>query len=184
MYTPPEQFTKANQAALEATLKMADVALVSVERLSALNLQATRNFFENLFASGTEILTVKDLQDLTNTQAAHNQPVIDNGMAYVRGLIEIATETRDQFNQIIGNQVSEANSAIGKALDQTAKSGPTGSEFAVATIKSAFASANTAYESVAKAAKQISDIAESNLTIAANTPVHLPKPAPKGKKAA
>ena len=48
-------------------------------------------------------------------------------------------------------------------LDAALKSAPAGSEGAVSAVKSAVHSANTIYESLIKAAKQVSSITEANV---------------------
>ena len=47
-------------------------------------------------------------------------------------------------------------------IDNAAQNAPAGSESAVAMMKGAVAAANNAFESVQKAVKQASDLAESN----------------------
>ena len=47
-------------------------------------------------------------------------------------------------------------------MDNAAKNAPAGSETAVAVFKSAVAAGNNALESVQKAVKQASDVAEAN----------------------
>ena len=47
-------------------------------------------------------------------------------------------------------------------MDTATQNAPAGSESAVAMMKSAVAAANNAFESVQKAVKQASDLAESN----------------------
>jgi len=54
-------------------------------------------------------------------------------------------------------------------VDTTAKNAPAGSETAVAVMKSAVSAANNAFESVQKAVKQASDLAEANFTAVTNT---------------
>jgi hypothetical protein len=69
-------------------------------------------------------------------------------------------------------------------VDTAVKNAPAGTESAVALVKSAVAAANNAYESVHKAAKQATEVAEANFTAMTNTAVNATKataPA-KGKR--
>jgi hypothetical protein len=66
-------------------------------------------------------------------------------------------------------------------VDGAAKNAPAGSETAMAVMKSAVAAANNAFESVQKAVKQASDMAEANFHAASNTAVSAVK-APATKK--
>ena len=82
-------------------------------------------------------------------------------------------------------QLTEANKNVAEALDKAAKSAPAGSDVAVAAVKQAIAAANSAYDSMTKAAKQVAEIAEANVTAATNATVKaVGTTAAKSKKAA
>ena len=68
---------------------------------------------------------------------------------------------------------------MAESIDQLAKNAPTGSESAVALLKSTLASANNAYDSINKAAKQAVEVAESNLAAAASATVKATEQATK-----
>ena len=57
-----------------------------------------------------------------------------------------------------------------------AKNSPAGSEAAVAVMKSAVAAANNAFESVQKAVKQASEVAEANVNAMASSATGAAKP--------
>ena len=64
-------------------------------------------------------------------------------------------------------------------VDNAAKNAPAGSETAVAVMKSAVAAASNALESVQKAVKQATDVAEANFNAVAATAVNAAKPVAK-----
>ena len=59
-------------------------------------------------------------------------------------------------------KVAEGQAQFAALVDNAAKNAPAGSETAVAMMKSAVAAANNAFESVQKAVKQATDVAEAN----------------------
>ena len=61
-----------------------------------------------------------------------------------------------------GLQMLDSQAQFAALVDNAAKNAPAGSETAVAMMKSAVAAANNAFESVQKAVKQASDVAEAN----------------------
>ena len=79
------------------------------------------------------------------------------------------------MTQVVESQVSELNKNLGLALDEAVKTAPAGSDVAVNALRSAISAANSAYDSMTKAAKQASEIAEAN--IAAATSAVTPKKA-------
>lgn len=77
------------------------------------------------------------------------------------------------------SHVAEVQKNLSESIDQLAKNAPTGSESAVALLKSTLASANNAYDSLNKAAKQAAEVAESNLAAATAATVQATEQATK-----
>ena len=90
-------------------------------------------------------------------------------------------------SKVLEAQLTEFNKAVGGVLDKVSKNAPAGSDVAVAAVKSAIAAANSAFDSVNKAAKQVAEIAEANVAAATNATVKAvgaAAAAPKAKKVA
>jgi hypothetical protein len=93
-------------------------------------------------------------------------------------------------------KLGEAHLAEGKkhmhdAIDQMTQHAPAGSESAVAMLKSGLVQANTAFDSMTKAAKQAAEVAEKNLAAAtsatfkaAGEVADVAKSATRGRRAA
>jgi hypothetical protein len=94
------------------------------------------------------------------------QPVVEKNAAYLRGLWEIASDTQAELVQLLEERVTQLNKTVVTNLDKVAKSGPAGSDVAVAAVKSAIAAANSAYDSAVKAAKQVANLTEANVAAA------------------
>ena len=184
MYATPEQLASANKANVETLLTLANTAFASAERLAALNLNTARNLLEDTVASAKSLLGVKDIQELMNVQASLAQPTVEKAVAYSRSIYEIASQTQEELTKIFEAQFAEANKNVTSALDKAVKNAPAGSDVAVAAVKSAIAAANSAYDSMTKAAKQVAEIAEANVAAATSATVKAVGTAPKAKKAA
>ncbi|MDX9994327.1 MAG: phasin family protein [Rhodocyclaceae bacterium] len=185
MYTTPEQFAGANKANVETLLTIANTAFASAERLAALNLNTARTLLEDSVNNAKSLLAVKDVQELVGMQAALAQPAFEKAVAYSRSIYEIATQTQEEFSKIFDSQYVELNKNVSTALDKAAKNAPAGSDVAVAAVKSALAAANSAYETMNKAAKQVAEMAEANVAAATTATVKaVGASAPKAKKAA
>lgn len=185
MYTTPEQFAGANKANVETLLTIANTAFASAERLAALNLNTARTLLEDSVNTAKTLLAAKDVQELVSMQTALAQPAFEKAVAYSRSIYEIATQTQDEFSKIFDSQFVEINKNVTSALDKAAKSAPAGSDVAVAAVKSAIAAANSAYETMNKAAKQVAEMAEANVAAATSATVKAVGAAtPKAKKAA
>jgi phasin family protein len=179
----PEKFAAANKASVENLLTVANIAFASAERLAALNLNTARSALEDSVANIKAMLAVKDVKELMALQTSLAQPAVEKAVAYSRSVYEIAAQTKDEVSKIAEAQLVEAKQSMNAALEAAVKKAPAGSDVAVAAVKSAIAAANSSYDSMSKAAKQVAEIAEANLATATSATVKA-FAAPKGKKAA
>ena len=154
-------------------------AFEGVEKLVELNLSAAKAALDESASKSQAVLSVKDAQDLLAMQASLFQPLAEKTAAYSRHLYDIASGTGGEFTKAFEAQTAAAQKQFAALVDSTAANAPAGSEQAVAMMKGAVTAANTAFESVQKAVKQATELAESNL--AAVTQTAAPKAASKKK---
>ena len=171
MFATPDQFASNNKANVETILTLANTAFASAERLAALNLNTARAILEDSVSNAKAMLGVKDVQSFVALQATLAQPAAEKAVAYSRSIYEIATQTQEEVSKIVEAQFAEANKNVTSALDKAAKNAPAGSDVAVAAVKSAIAAANSAYDSMTKAAKQVAEITEANVAAATSATV-------------
>ena len=171
MFTTPEQLATANKANVEAMLTLANTAFASAERFAALNLNTARAVLEDSVNNAKTLLGAKDLQEVISLQATLAQPSVEKAVAYSRSVYEISAQTQEEFSKLVEAQFAEVNKNVASSLDKAAKSAPAGSDVAVAAVKSAIAAANSAYDTMSKAAKQVAEIAEANVAAATNATV-------------
>ena len=168
MYVTPEQVSASGKAGVEALLGLANAQLAAYERISALNLDATRSAFEDSVSYARALLGARDVQELMNVSASAAQPALEKALAYSRKVYEASSQAQGQFTKLMEAQAAEANRNMAALLDKLAKNAPAGSDVAVAAVRSALAAANTAYDSFSKVAKQAGEIAEANMNAAAS----------------
>lgn len=168
MYVTPEQMNASGKAGVEAMLGLANAQLAAYERLSNLQLDATRSAFEDTINYARAVLGAKDLQEVVSLSASATQPALEKALAYSRKVYEVSSQSQGEFTKLLEVQAAEMNRNMASMLDKFAKNAPAGSDVAVAAVKSAIAAANTAYDSFTKVAKQASEIAEANMNAAAN----------------
>lgn len=169
MYVTPEQIASANKAGVEAVLGLASTQFSALERLSALNISATKTAFEEGMGRAKALLNAKDVQEYLALNASASQPSLEKAIAYSRSLYEVAAQAQGEIAKFMETRAAEFNKNLVGMLDKFSKNAPAGSDVAVAAVKSALAAASTAYDSFNKAAKQASEIAEANFA-AATTP--------------
>src|SRR5215213_289411 len=170
-----EQILAAQKANIETLFGLTTKAFEGVEKLVELNVTASKAALVEAAETTQSILSVKDAQELLALQAALFQPLAEKTAAYSRHLYDIATVTGAEFNKQFEGQVADVQKKFLAVVDNAAKNAPAGSETAVAVFKSAVAAGNNALESVQKAVKQATDVAEANFNAVANTAVNASK---------
>jgi len=163
----PEQIVASQKANVETLFGLTAKAFEGVEKMVELNLSVAKAALDESANNTQAVLSVKDAQELLAMQANMFQPLAEKTAAYSRHLYDIASGTGSEFTKAFEAQV-----------DSAAQNAPAGSEQAVAMMKGAVTAANTAYESVQKAVKQATDLAESNLAAVTQSV----SPAPKASR--
>lgn len=162
----PEQFAAANKAAVDSLLSVANTALASAERIATLNLETARSVLEDSVSNAKALMGAKDPQEALSIQASLAQPSVEKAVAYSKSVYEISTETQEQLAKMVEAQFGDFQKTVAALLDKAAKSAPAGSDVAVAAVKSAIAAANSAFDNMRKTAKQVTDMAQSNMAAA------------------
>jgi phasin family protein len=170
-----EQILAAHKANVETLFGLTNKAFEGVEKLVELNLQATKAALAESATNTQTLLSVKDAQELLSFQAGLMQPLAEKTAAYSRHLYDIAAGTGAEFGKVAEAQAAEAQAKFMGLVDNAAKNAPAGSETAVAVMKSAVSAANNAMESVQKAVKQATEMAEANFNTVTASAVNASK---------
>ena len=164
-----DQVVAAQKANVETLFGLTAKAFEGVEKIVELNLTASKAALSEATDTAKSILSVKDAQELLALQAGLFQPLAEKTAAYSRHLYDIASSSSADFSKAVEAQAAAAQKKFADVVDTAAKNAPAGSETAVAVFKSAVSAANNALESVQKAVKQATEVAEANFnTVAAN----------------
>ena len=170
-----EQVLASQKSTVETLFGLTGKAFEGIERLVELNMTASKAALAEAADTTQAILGVKDAQELLALQASLFQPLAEKTAAYSRHLYDIASGTGAEFGKAFETQAADAQKKFLTVVDNAAKNAPAGSETAVAVFKSAVAAGNNALESVQKAVKQASDVAEANFNAVANQAVNAAK---------
>lgn len=164
-----DQVVASHKANLETLLGLTNKAFEGVEKIVELNLTASKAAVSEFGDHAKAVLSVKDAQELMALQSSLVQPLAEKTAAYSRHLYDIASGASAELTKAFEDQAGEAQKKFMGLVDNAAKNAPAGSEAAVAVMKGAVAAANNALESVQKAVKQATEVAESNFkTVAAS----------------
>lgn len=168
MSAVPQQVLVSQKASVDHFLAFHEAVFNGFEKLVDLNLKVARASLDEAAQKTQEALEVKDVQEAVNFASGLVQPGTDKVTAYGKHVYDIVSGIQSSLTKLTEEQIAQAQRQLDETIDQLAKNAPTGSEGAVALMKSSLATANSAYESAAKMARQASDAAESNLAAATN----------------
>jgi phasin family protein len=167
-----EQVLASQKATVETLFGLTSKAFEGVEKLVELNVTASKAALTEAAGTTQAILGVKDAQELLALQASLFQPLAEKTAAYSRHLYDIASGTGAEFGKAFEAQATDAQKKFLAVVDNAAKNAPAGSETAVAVFKSAVAAGSNALESVQKAVKQATEVAEANFNAVASQAVN------------
>ena len=177
-----DQLLATHKANVEALFGLTTKAFEGVEKIIELNVTTSKAALNEASDTAQALLSVKDAQELLALQASLVQPLAEKAAAYSRQLYEIAQGTGAEFTKAFESKAAEAQQNFANLVDTASRNAPAGSETAVAMFKSALSAANSAYESVQKAVKQASDMAEANFNAVQTQAVSAAKSAVKTAK--
>jgi phasin family protein len=180
----PEQLMAAHKANVETLFGLTAKAFEGVEKLVELNLQVARASLSEAAETAQAALAVKDAQELMALQASLLQPAAEKAASYSRHLYDIMAGTNAEVAKVTEAQMADSQKKALALVDNAVKNAPAGTESAVALVKSAVAAANNAFESVQKATKQATEVAEANLQAMTSTAVKASQSAAKAAKRA
>ena len=164
----PQQIFATHKASLDNILAVQGAFFDGFEKLVDLNLKVIKATLDEAAQKSQEVIEVKDAQDAVAFTSALVQPSAEKSLAYSKHVYDIVSGVQGNLSRLTEDQIAQAQQQLSDAVEQYSKTAPTGSESAVALMKSTLASVSNAYESVSKAAKQATETAESNMNAAAN----------------
>ena len=158
-----DQFAAANEAAINQITHFAQLSLVNLERFAQLGLGAARENVEQVTAHAQALAQAKDVHEVIALNSAALEPVMKRAYSYSRTVYETTADTNNEVKRVLEKQAAEYNKAAVAALEEAFKYAPAGSESMVDNVKSAIATAQSAYNNLAVINKQIYDTVEKSV---------------------
>ena len=161
-----EQLTAAQKANAEVMMALMRTAFNGVERLTALNMAASREFFNNTVANAQQLLSAKDVNAVAKLNSELAQPNVDKLMSYSRSVYDLVSEMQKEITGVMEAQYSSFTKNAESAVEKAKASAPVGGDVFAATMQSMLGASTKAFDQMTSMAKQLSDIAEANLQAA------------------
>ncbi len=160
-----EQLAAAQKANVEVMMTLLRTAFAGVERLTALNLAASREFFNNTVANTQQLMAAKDVNEIARLNSELAKPGVEKVVDYSRSVYDLVTEMQKEITAVMEAQYNSFNKNASSAVAK-AKSAPVGGDVLAAGMESMLNASTKAFDSMNSMAKQLADIAEANLQVA------------------
>jgi len=147
---------------LDTLLGLLNTTFEGYRKLVELNLQTLKSTLVESQGAVREVLSSKDPQEMTTVYSRLMQPAADKIQSYNRQVVGIVATTQAEIAKAAEVQYETHNRRVQMLLEDLGRSAPTGSEAAVAALKSTITATNTLCETLQRATRQAVDVAESN----------------------
>jgi phasin family protein len=161
-----EQLAAAQKANAEVLLALLRTAFTGVERLTALNVAASREFFNNTVANSQQLLAAKDANSVAKLNANLAQPSLEKLVEYSRSVYELTTDVQKELTSVIEAQYGKLTKDATAAVQKATAAAPVGGDVFAAAMNSVISASTQAFESLNSVTRQLSEIAESNIQTA------------------
>ncbi|MDR0775674.1 MAG: phasin family protein [Azonexus sp.] len=160
-----EQLTAAQKANTEVMLSLMRTAFTGIERLTALNLATTREFFSNTVANTQQLMAAKDANEIAKLNSKLAEPGVEKIVDYSRNVYDLVAEMQKEITAVMEAQYNSFNKSASSVVAK-ARTAPVGGDVFAAGMESMLNASTKAFDSMSSMAKQLSDIAEANLQAA------------------
>ena len=159
-----DQFSAANQAAIDQFTLFAKLSLGNIEKFTELGLGAARESITQATRHAQTLAGAHDVNEVVAINSAAVEPALKRAYTYSRTAYETAAASSDEVKRVLEQNTAQLNKAAIAALEEALKYAPAGSETVVSNIKTAIVAAQSAYDNLASINKQIYDSVEKNVS--------------------
>lgn len=172
MFPIQDQISVATRAKLEANIELyaslTRKTLESMEKLTALNLNAVKASMVQSAAVTRKMLAARDPQEFFSVISGETTPKLDHAIAYGSEVVSIATGAQSEFAKAAEVQVAELGRKVSELVDDIVSKAPAGSDNLASIVKSAVDTVGSTYEQMTRTALQAVEAVEANLAAAAS----------------
>lgn len=158
-----EQIAAAQKANTEVMMALLRTAFNGVERLTALNMAASRELFGNTVANAQQLMAAKDANELAKLNSDLAKPGLEKWVDYSRSVYDLVAEMQKEITSVMESQYASFSKNANTVVEKAKASAPVGGDVFAATMQSMLSASNKAFDNMTSIARQLSEIAETNL---------------------
>lgn len=161
-----EQFAAAQKANADVLANLLRTAFAGLEKLTALNLNTGRDLFDTSVANAQKLMSVKDAAEASKLAPALAQPGVEKLMSYSQNVYDLVTSLQKEVSAVVESQYQTFTKNAASAVEKAKTSAPVGGDVFAAALNSVIEASNKAFENMNAAAKQMAELAETNVKAA------------------
>ena len=158
-----EKLAESQKANAQVMMTLVRTAFHGMEQLSALNLAASRELFNNSASGAQQLMDIKDPAQLKSLAGSMAQPNVDKLLEYSRGLYDLSANMQREITSVMEQQYS---SMAQKAAGLVGKGGvptPIAGDVFGAAMKQMMSASSTAFGNISQMSKQMTEIVGTNV---------------------
>ena len=166
MLMTQEQLSKVAATNTETLLRFSAISLNGLERLVKIQLEASKQNFEDGIKAARELSSVKTPQEGAQRLNQLASSTLEKTVNTSRTVYEAIALTQGELSKLAEEILSSGNKNFLSLVEQAGKNAPSGSEPAVNAIKSSVAATAAMMDSMTKAAQQVAEFASTSVKTA------------------
>lgn len=158
-----DKLAAVQKANIEVLMSLIRTAFNGIERLTALNMAASRDIFSQNINNTQQVFSAKNTDELSQINASLAQPNISKWMDYSRNLYDLIAELQKEITNVIRNQYDKFSEKISEKSEQVKAACPVGGDIFASSVKSMLDFSNQTFAAMSSMATQMREIAENSL---------------------
>lgn len=170
-----EQITAETQKAIDTAMELVTTSIHSVEKLTHIQLETSRQIMEETSKAIKELAGVTDPKEMFSRVNAMAAQAVEKNLASARDVYDIVSEVQSKINKVAEESVQNLQQAALTSVDGLSQYNPSGAKAATDSLKTWINSANQALSAMNKVAAQVTEFTNSNINAATTATVNAAK---------
>jgi len=151
MTIKPEQFSELHRKNMEAAMKLAQMSIDNSQRILALQVEAAKKLFKESTESAKALSSIKDPQDAVALRTQYTKATAQMMMETAQQIAEIGNASRTEFSRMMTEQLASGSKDMMETFQSFFSTLPGQNNNVLETMQKAMATANSAFEQIARA---------------------------------
>lgn len=166
MLTKNEQLIANTQKIVDAAVGLATASIVGIEKLTHIQLEASRQIVEDTSKSVKQLANLSDPKDVMACANKIAACAVKANLASVRDACGVVNELQGKIGRVADEELHSLQEAALSSVEMTCgKLNPNGGTLVVDALKNWFDSANKSLAAINKIARQVTELANGNLNV-------------------